>query len=855
MQIWGELTCRKQTQLIVNINLISKRFDNIYLILKIVVIEFCALNSHQNCIKNEILMFKKIQVLSLILLAFAFNGLSQDTMNVNSSFTKFTSDLFENDIDEKDKTKKLKVGSVALHWESILSGEDLKIRYRLEGDNDWIYSNSFSSDSTSYIVENLDENKFFEWAVGSNNTWSEIQEFHTLGMHLFENIVAKAGPESMKLTWSIDYDVATKLKDKNIQAIIKYQNDISKRRSKHGVAGAGWLYTRTFSILDKKFELENLNGHDKYTFNIGFAPAGDSDQLKEDKSKMIWSSKVAKKTERGWGIAKLLILIGSLAFFIFGMKLMSEGLQQAAGSRLRAMLGSMTSNRIKGVFTGFGITSIVQSSSVTTVMTVSFVNAGLLTLRQSAGVMFGANIGTTITAWIIVLLGFKLSIGDYAYMMIALAAPLLFISKGNAKAWVTAIFGFCILFMGLGALKDSVPDLDVNSALVQFFIEFKAEWYGPVMFVMLGALVTMIIQSSSAAMALTLTMVASGALPFDVACAMVLGENIGTTITAQLASLIGNVHAKRAARIHMFFNVVGVFWMLLIFHFFLGGLTMLVTGDPYTDAAVAATAIALFHTLFNLINVFLLIWFIPQLVSLAERSVKSKGEMDEEFHLDYINGPLGSTSELCILEAKKEVAKFGKTTARMNEFTRTYINSSERKEKTKMLGKIEKYEEITDRVEVEIADYLGQTARLEMSGEASTRMRGMLNITTDLERIGDIFFQISKTLERKDSNKIYLTPEQRNGLNKMLDAIESAFDVMNENLNSEYGSISLEKAISRERAINQLRDELREEHLQNIGSGENMDNALVYSNLFSSLEKVGDHIINVSEHVADKNID
>ena len=263
-------------------------------------------------------------------------------------------------------------------------------------------------------------------------------------------------------------------------------------------------------------------------------------------------------------------------------------------------------------------------------------------------------------------------------------------------------------------------------------------------------------------MALTLAMVAAGTIPFEVACAMVLGENIGTTITAELASLIANVHAKRSARIHSMFNIIGVSWMLLIFPLFLKGLAALITGDPYTYIAVAATAIALFHTAFNTINVVVLIWFVPQLVSIAEKTVKSKGESDEEFKLDYISGPLGSTAELCILEAKKEVAKFGKLTSKMNKFVGTHLNSSERKEKNKMLSKIEKYEEITDRVEVEIADYLGKTARLEMSNEASTRMRSMLNITTDLERIGDIFFQIGKTLERKDGDKIYFTPEQRN---------------------------------------------------------------------------------------------
>ncbi|MCJ8288124.1 MAG: Na/Pi cotransporter family protein [Flavobacteriales bacterium] len=807
-------------------------------------------------------MFKKINLLVLCVFALGFLSLAQSAPNtdvsieatMNSSFSKMSASLFENDKAKDNLTEKLKTGFVVLRWETSLTDSPIMVRYRQDGAEKWITSKVIPAGTNEYKVEGLNENEFFEWSLGSGTEWTKPIEFQTLGMHLFENFTAKAGAERMTLTWSIDYSVAAKLKDRDIQAIVTYQNDIAKRRAKKGIEGSGWLYTPSFSLLDKKIEIENLNGHDKYEFKIGFAPTGSTDQLKNKKDQMVWSGKVKKKTERGWGVAKFLLVIGSLAFFIFGMKLMSEGLQQAAGSRLRAMLGSMTSNRVKGVLTGFGITSIVQSSSVTSVMTVSFVNAGLMSLRQSAGVMMGANVGTTITAWIIVLLGFKLSIGDYAYMLIALAAPLLFISKGKSKAWVTAIFGFCILFIGLGVLKDSVPELDASSSIVQFFIDFKDAWYGPVMFVMLGALVTMVIQSSSAAMALTLTMVATGTLPFDVACAMVLGENIGTTITAQLASLIANVHAKRAAAIHTIFNVVGVVWMLLIFHFFLDGLAWLVTGDPYTDTAVAATAIALFHTLFNVLNVFFLIWFVPQLVSLAERSVRSKGESDEEFHLDFISGPLGSTSELCILEAKKEVAKFGHITSKMNSFVDTFVNSSDRKEKNKMLRKIEKYEEITDRVELEIATYLGKTAQMEMSSEASTHMRGMLNITTDLERIGDIFFQMSKTLEKKDSDKVYFTPEQRNGLNSMLKIVDNAFDVMNENLNAEYGSITMDKAIAKEREIDQMRDQLREEQHRQIGTGTNIENGMVFSNLFYSLEKVGDHIINVSEHVAGVNL-
>jgi len=807
-------------------------------------------------------MFKKINLLVLCVFALGFLSLSQSVPNedvsiettMNSSFSKMSASLFKNDSAKDNLTEKLETGSIVLHWETTLSDSPVMVRYRQEGAVKWITSKAIAASTKEFMVKDLEENLFFEWSIGNGSSWTNPIEFHTLGMHLFENVSTKPGPESMKMTWSIDYQVAAKLKDRNIMAVVKYQNDIAKRRSKKGVESEGFTYTKPFSILEKKIEIDGLNGNDKYEFKIGFAPNAKTAEVKKDKDQMIWSAKAKGKTKRGWGIAKLLILIGALAFFIFGMKLMSEGLQQAAGSRLRSMLGSMTSNRFKGVLTGFGITSIVQSSSVTTVMTVSFVNAGLMSLRQSAGVMMGANIGTTITAWIIVLLGFKLSIGSYAYMLLALAAPLLFISKGKSKAWVTAIFGFCILFIGLGELKDAVPSLGADSTIVQFFIDFKDAWYGPIMFVLLGALVTVVIQSSSAAMALTLAMVASGTLPFDVACAMVLGENIGTTITAELASLIANVHAKRSARIHSMFNIVGVVWMLLIFHLFLNGLAAVVTGDPFEDAAVAATAIALFHTSFNFINVTLLIGFVPQLVRLAEKTVKSKGESDEEFHLDFISGPLGSTSELCILEAKKEVAKFGHITSKMNHFVDTFVNSSDRKEKNKMLRKIEKYEEITDRVEIEIASYLGKTAQMEMSSEASTHMRGMLNITTDLERIGDIFFQMSKTLEKKDSDKVYFTPEQRNGLNSMLEIVDKAFDVMNENLNAEYGSISMDKAIAKEREIDQMRDQLREEQHRQIGTGTNIENGMVFSNLFYSLEKVGDHIINVSEHVAGVNL-
>lgn len=673
---------------------------------------------------------------------------------------------------------------------------------------------------------------------------------------IFKNVTASGKAEAIKLTWSIDYDAIEQLKGK--QLIIRYCTSIEGKRIKKGYEGAGYSYSEPFEISNTSFTLKELGGHEKYEVYLGIAKEGNISEVKEDKSAMVWSSKVKTKTKRGWGIIKFLILIGSLGLFIFGMKVMSDGMQRTAGPRLRKMLGSITSNRVKGVLTGFSSTAIVQSSSVTTVMTVSLVNAGLLTLRQSAGVMMGANIGTTITAWLVLLLGFKVSISSYALILIAIGAPLMFFSFRRSKEFANTIIGFAILFIGLQFLKDSVPDLDKDSALVQFFVDYKdIPVLSNLMFVALGALVTIVIQSSSAAMALTLTMVSKGIIPFEVACAMVLGENIGTTITAEIASMIGNVHAKRSARIHSMFNIVGVTWMLLVIPLFLemiGWLVGLSHGTAFDPAntGMANEGIALFHTCFNLANVVLLIWFVPQLVSIAERTVRSRGDTDEEFKLDYItSGTVGAVPEVALLEAKKEVAKFGKITSRMTGFVRVLINDQDKKKRRKMFNKIQKYEEITDRVEVEIASYLEKVAADNLTPETSMRVRSMLSITNDLERVGDIFYQMSKAIERKDDLKIYFMPEQRDKLNKMLDLVDKSFAVMTENLNSEYGYTNIDNAKKAEQDINQYRNELRKEYLELTEKGKYpFNNGVVYNDLFSSCEKIGDHIINVSEAVA-----
>ncbi len=664
----------------------------------------------------------------------------------------------------------------------------------------------------------------------------------------FKSVSGKAKEEAAEISWMLDYGHVDYLQDKKV--IIKYNTDIGAKRAKKGLE-TNWKYSEPIPATDVSYEIDDLIGNEKYVFYVGLPKSGMVPSV--DDSNVVWSDKVKVKTQRGWGVMKLLILLGSLGLFIFGMKIMSDGLQRASGKKLREMLGSITANRVKGVITGFFSTAIVQSSSVTTVMTVSLVNAGLLNLRQSAGVMMGANIGTTITAWLVLLLGFKVSISSYALMLIALGTPLLFMNFPKAKDISNSIIGFAILFIGLQFLKDAVPDLDKDSPIVQFFVNYKdTPVLSNLMFVALGALVTVVIQSSSAAMALTLTMVSKGIIPFDVACAMVLGENIGTTITAELASTVGNVHAKRSARIHSMFNIVGVTWMLILFPLFIKLVGHVIGGDGFDpdNPEMANSGIALFHTMFNLANVLVMIWFVPQLVSLAERTVKSQGEADEEFRLQHIGSTVLAGASVGLLEAKKEVARFGELTARMSGFARKLINDPGKKDRSKMYKKIHKYEEMTDRFEVEIAEFLEKVAKNEMSEQSSIQVRSMLSIANDLERIGDIFYQMSKGLERKDENKVYFEPKQRENINSMLDLVDNAFKVMNENLNSGYGQISIEKARDAERDLNKYRNELRRKYQDKITAGDdNIQGSMAYNDVFSQCEKIGDHIINVSEAV------
>ena len=559
-----------------------------------------------------------------------------------------------------------------------------------------------------------------------------------------------------------------------------------------------------------------------------------------------------------FGIIELLTLIGALGFFIYGMKVMSDGIQKVAGSKMRSILSKMTSNRFLGITTGFILTALLQSSSATTVMIVSFVNAGLLSLVESIGVIMGANIGTTITAWLISLLGFKVKISSIALPIIAIGFPMMFSSKSNIKAWAEVLIGFALLFMGLDALKGAVPNLKENAEFLSFLSSYAdMGTISLLIFIGVGTILTLVVQSSSAAMALTLVMCYEGYIPFELAAAMVLGENIGTTITANLAALVGNVHAKRAARAHFIFNIFGVIWMIFAFQFFINSIdSYMISNMDLSPVSSVGESIAvpiglsIFHTTFNILNVLLLVWFVPLISRTVIRMQPSKGETDEEFHLEHIGGGLMQTAELSVLEAQKEVIKFGKITSKLYNMILELRKETDSKKFNKLMERIKKYEDITDRMEVEIADYLAKAAQGEMSDSASFKVRSMISIINDMERIGDICYQMSISIERKKERKAEFTTESKKSIEGMLSEVQKALDIMNNNLTSEYSQVTLTEANNAEININNMRNKLRKSYLQKIEKGEmKIQTGMIYHNLIHSLEKVGDHIFNITEAI------
>ena len=561
-----------------------------------------------------------------------------------------------------------------------------------------------------------------------------------------------------------------------------------------------------------------------------------------------------------------LTLLGALGMFLYGMNLMSGGLQKAAGSKMRNFLASMTSNPFKGVMTGLGITTVIQSSSATTVMTVGFVNAGLLTLSQAVGVIMGANIGTTVTAWLVSLLGFKADISLFAVPLMAVGF-ILSLSKSDRRRHISElIVGFSLLFLGLSLMKESVPDLRETPEVLAFIQNWTSYGFGSVLiFLLFGTVLTLVLQSSSATMALTLIMVNMGWIPFEMGAAMVLGENIGTTITANIAAAVGNANARRAALAHTLFNLFGVCWALALFRplLMLIGAIIASMGLPNpmeishaADINITAEegiatlyGISMLHTLFNLFNTVILIWFVPVIVKITTTIIKDKSVADEDVvKLKFINaGPI-STAELAIGEARNEVIHFAEISRREVGFIRSAI-SAEGKEFDAMRSKLVKYEEISDRIEYEIATFLNSLPEDSISEATRTEVKRMYKIIGELESLGDSGEAISRILTRRNSHKRTFTPEQIEKLGTLLTAIERAYDVMIDNLKApKFDEIGLRLATDCEIEINEIRNNIREEEIMLIEQdGANYPSSVYYLDTVSELERMGDFIINISQ--------
>ena len=554
----------------------------------------------------------------------------------------------------------------------------------------------------------------------------------------------------------------------------------------------------------------------------------------------------------------LLRLLGSLALFLYGMKIMSEGLQKFAGDSLRKILTAMTTNRITGVLTGMLITALIQSSSATTVMVVSFVNAGLLTLTQSIGVIMGANIGTTVTAWIISALGFKDDISAFALPLLAFGLPLLFSGKSSRKSIGEFIFGFSFLFMGLEGLKGNAPDLSANPDMLAFVQNYTdMGFFSILLFLFIGTVLTMVVQASAATMAITLIMCANGWIDYHLGVALVLGENIGTTITANLAALTGNTQARRAALAHLMFNVFGVCWVLVLFYPFTAGVSWFVTDVMHvSDPAVAVSfKLAAFHTAFNISNTCIMICFVPFIEKTVCAMIRTKQE-DEEYRLQYITSGMLSTAELSILQAQKEIVLFSERTARMFNMVKTLLYEKNEDTFLKTYNRIEKYENISDRMEVEIANYLTQVSEGRLSSESKEEIRVMLRAVSEIESIADSCNNLARTIKRRNEFKSVFTPEQNMHIERMFELVTQALNRMNLILHKdslEHNDIN--ESYNIENEINNYRNQLKSRNIEDINSKcYQYQDGVYYMDMVSESEKLGDYIINVVQAMIEKKI-
>ena len=579
-------------------------------------------------------------------------------------------------------------------------------------------------------------------------------------------------------------------------------------------------------------------------------------------------------------ILNVLSVLGGLAMFLYGMALMSEGLQKSAGDRLRAFMAKMTSNSFKRVLTGTVVTCLVQSSSATTIMVVSFVNAGLLTLGNAIGVIMGANIGTTLTAWI-TSLGFSVNIALFAVPMMGFGYLMHSSKKNTLKNIGQFMMGFAVMYVGLTFMKDCSNAIlgQYNTGMMSFFGSINGFGFGSILlFLIAGAVLTIVLQASSATMAITMLLAASGLIDFKLAVAMVLGENIGTTITANIAAAVANTSAKRAARAHTIFNIIGVIWVLALFgpivkliclimeslNFYnpmeaSRQLALIANGDVAADTEMVEMyknsllyGIAMLHTLFNVTNTFVLIWFTPLIEKAVIWLVKEPKGEQEVFRLKYISGGPLSTAELSLQEAKQEIIHFAEICRKGFGYIREAVNEQEKDKFDQLNDKLIKYEEITDRIEYEIATYLNEVSKNEISQEATEQIKAMYKIIGEMESLGDSGESIGRILKRKEAHGKVFDKTILDRLNKMMDLVLKAYDVMIENLRND-GLSDISNANNCEYNINECRNHLREEHIVNIESDSyNYLTGVYYMDVLAELEKIGDFLINISQAVVGK---
>ena len=546
-------------------------------------------------------------------------------------------------------------------------------------------------------------------------------------------------------------------------------------------------------------------------------------------------------------IINIFSLVGSLALFLFGMKTMSEGLEKFAGDRLRSILAAMTKNRVMGVLTGILITALIQSSSATTVMVVSFVNAGLMTLGQSIGVIMGANIGTTVTAWIISAVGFKVNIAAFAIPLLAIGMPLIFSNKGNRKSIGEFVFGFSFLFMGLAFLQEAATAMNIGDMVASMLSHVPQDSFLTILlFVIVGALVTMIVQASAATMAITLMLFGMNipGFGFEQAAALAMGQNIGTTITAFMASLTANTQARRAALAHMFFNVFGVVAFLIVFYPACDAVSWFV--DSIMGGGNDLFKLSAFHTAFNIINTLLLIGFVRQIEMLVCRVLPMKAQ-EEDYRLRFISGGLLSTAELSIMEAQKEIHHFAERCQRMFTFVPELMQIQDETEFNKLFSRIGKYENITDSMEMEIAAYLNKVSEGRLSDASKSQIQKMLRQITELESIGDSVYNLGRTLNRHRMHcQDDFTPEQTQHMQTMLQLVESSLDEMMKRIDLTAPRTNITKSINIEHEINNYRKQLRNQNLHDVNAGlYSYQLGVFYVDFISECERLADYVMNV----------